>query len=80
MSTRAYRLALVGSVLAWFLLGLHAPILHQITAHHRAPHASVLAAVAVLAAAAVAGLLALLRDPRGAGASDVSPRAGVGRA
>jgi hypothetical protein len=67
MSTRSYRLVLVGCMLSWFLLGMHTPLLHQFTAHGRAPHAGILAVLAVLAAGAVAGLWALLRAPgRGA--------------
>ncbi|GJG85223.1 hypothetical protein tb265_04040 [Gemmatimonadetes bacterium T265] len=51
-------------MLSWFLLGLHAPILHAATAHARAPRPSVLVAVAFLTAAALAGLWVLLRAPR----------------
>jgi hypothetical protein len=64
MSTRSYRLAVVGCVLSWFLLGVHAPVLHEITSHGRAPRAPVLAAVALLAGGALAGLWLLLRAPR----------------
>ena len=63
MSTRSYRLVVLGCMLSWFLLGLHAPIVHQLTSHQHAPHTSVLAAVAVLALCALAGSWALLRAP-----------------
>ena len=63
MSTRYYRLTVVGCALAWFLVGLHMPALHDLTAHGRAPHWPVLAMVSFLAVVAVAGLWALLRGP-----------------
>jgi hypothetical protein len=66
MRTRNYRLTVVGCVLSWFLLGLHFPVVHEITAHGRAPHWSVLVIVACIAVAAVGSLWALLR---GAGRS-----------
>jgi hypothetical protein len=68
MTTRAYRLTVLGSALAWFLLGLHAPALHQMTHHGRALPATALGAVLALAACAVAGVWRLLRAPRSGGA------------
>ena len=64
MSTRSYRLVIVGCMLSWFLLGMHAPVVHQITEHGRHPGAHLLVPVALLAAGALAGLWALLRSPR----------------
>ena len=64
MTTRSHRLLVVGCMLSWFLLGMHAPILHEFSEHGRVPSASVLVAVAVLAAAALSGLWLLLRAPR----------------
>lgn len=64
MSTRSYRIVLVACVLSWFLLGMHAPIVHQFVDHGHVPRTSVLVAVACLAAASLAGLVALLRGPR----------------
>jgi hypothetical protein len=64
MTARLYRLTVLGSVFAWFLLGLHVPALHQMTHHGRAPSLTVLGAVAVVAACAVAGVWLLLRTPR----------------
>lgn len=60
MSTRSYRFLLVGCVLAWFLLGMHAPFVHQVIHHGRVMGAPMLLAVALLAVAAVVGLWALL--------------------
>ena len=74
MSTRSYRLTVVGCVLAWFLVGLHLPTLHAMTHGGHAPRASFLAILLALAAAAVAGLWALLRAPgRGAGHAGSGP-------
>jgi hypothetical protein len=64
MSTRSYRFLVVGCMLAWFLLGMHAPIVHQVVEHGRVPRTPVVLAVALLAAAALGGLWALLRVPR----------------
>jgi hypothetical protein len=65
MTERSYRSTVLASALVWFLLGLHAPVVHQLTHHHRMPDTTVLVVIAVLAAAGVASLLALLRDGRG---------------
>jgi len=64
MSTRAYRAAVVGCMLAWFLLGMHAPVLHRISAHGHTPRAPLLAALVVLAVAAMVGVWTLWRYPR----------------
>ena len=63
MSSRAYRLTVIGCALSWFLVGLHAPALHQITHHGRTPSWSVLTVIALLALAACAGVAVLLREP-----------------
>ena len=63
MSERSYRSTVLASALVWFLLGLHAPILHQLTHHHRMPDTTVLVVVALLAVAGIAAVLALLRAP-----------------
>jgi hypothetical protein len=60
---RFYRLTLLVSTVAWFMIGLHVPALHQITHHGAAPSVSVLVAMAVLAGVAVLGLWVLLRAP-----------------
>jgi len=71
MSERAYRSTVVASALVWFLLGLHAPVVHQLTHHHRMPDTTVLVVVALLAVAGVVSVVALLRGGRG----DVAPHA-----
>ena len=63
MTTRSYRLTVVGGSLAWLLLGMHLPTAHEVMDHGRVPPPSVLAASAVLAAIGVAALWALLRAP-----------------
>jgi len=64
MSTRSYRLTVLGCALSWLLLGLHLPTLHAMTHHGRAPTVAVLGAVALLAIMAAASLLVLLRAPQ----------------
>ena len=61
MSERTYRSTVLASALVWFLLGLHAPMVHQLTHHNRMPDTTALVVVAVLAIAGVVTLLALLR-------------------
>ena len=73
MSERAYRSTVLASALVWFLLGLHAPVVHQITYHHRMPDTTVLVVVAVLAVLGIVCLVALLRAPRGGGAGGGTP-------
>ena len=65
MSERSYQSTVLASALVWFLLGLHAPMLHQITHHNRMPDTTVLIIMAVLAIAGVVSVLALLRGGRG---------------
>ena len=61
MSVRAHRLTTLFCAAMWFLLGMHAPLVHSVTHHGRTPSWNVLAMVAVVAAAAVAALVVLLR-------------------
>jgi hypothetical protein len=63
MRTHYYRLTVIGCALAWFLLGAHLPILHEITHHGRTPSWTVLVAVAGVALAALLGVVLLLRAP-----------------
>jgi len=63
MPTRSYRLTVVGCALAWFLVGLHLPTLHELRHDGFAPHWTVLAMLALLGVVAVAALRALLRAP-----------------
>ena len=64
MSERSYRSTVLASALVWFLLGLHAPVLHQLTHHNRMPDTTVLVVIAVLAVLGIVCVLALLRTPR----------------
>ena len=66
MSERSYRSTVLASALVWFLLGLHAPVLHQVTHHHRMPDTTILVVVALLAVAGVISVVALLRSGRNA--------------
>ncbi|HTK49439.1 MAG TPA: hypothetical protein VL328_15780 [Gemmatimonadaceae bacterium] len=61
MSIRSYRLTLVICALAWFLVGLHAPLLHAWTSHGHAPDATVAIATSLLAITAIVALVMLLR-------------------
>jgi len=64
MSTPLYRLMVVACALAWFLVGLHAPMLHQISEHGRSPAASLLVILALLVVVASGTVGLLLRAPR----------------
>jgi uncharacterized membrane protein len=68
MSERSYRSTVVASAIVWFMLGLHAPLLHQITHHNRMPDTTVLIVMAALAVAGVVSVVALLRGGRGGAA------------
>lgn len=61
MSTRSYRLTLVVCALAWFMVGMHTPLLHAWTSHGHAPSMAALIATLLLAITAVVALVALLR-------------------
>jgi len=63
MTTRSYRLTVVGCAIAWLLLGLHLPTPHELMDHGRVPGPPVLAVSAVLAVIGTAALWALLRAP-----------------
>ena len=70
-----YRLMVIGSALAWFMVGLHVPIFHEMTDHGGTVSTSVMVIVALLIVAAVAGLWALLRLPaRWSGADGAGTR------
>jgi hypothetical protein len=60
---RFYRPTVVGCALAWFLVGLHAPTLHELLDHGWHPPAAVAAMTALLAALGAAAVWALLRAP-----------------
>ena len=61
MSTRSYRLTLLVCALAWFMVGMHTPLLHAWTSHGRAPSAAALIGTLLLAITAIGALVALLR-------------------
>ena len=61
MPTRYYRPTVLGCVLAWFLVGLHVPALHEIVDHGAAPSPTVLGATSLLTVAGLAALWRLLR-------------------
>jgi len=72
MSTSTFRLTVVACALSWLLVGMHAPIVHQITEHGRIPSVPLLIAVVLLLVAAVATLGTLLRAaPRSGGGAPV---------
>jgi hypothetical protein len=72
MSTSSFRLTAVACALSWLLVGMHTPIVHQITHHGRTRSAPVLIAVAAVLTIAVATLSALLRAaPRPGGGTPV---------
>ena len=63
MTTRSYRLTVVGCALAWLLLGLHLPTPHELMDHGRVPPPPVLALSMVLAVIGTAALWVLIRAP-----------------
>jgi uncharacterized membrane protein YuzA (DUF378 family) len=58
MPMRYYRLTIVVCALAWLMIGMHMPVLHQITHHGRMPSMSL---IVLLAAFCVIGIAALVR-------------------
>jgi hypothetical protein len=64
MSTRLYKLTVVACALGWFLVGLHAPVLHEITEHGRVPRASILVILALLVVIASGSVVTLFRAAR----------------
>jgi len=67
MSEQPYRLTVLACAASWLMVGLHAPVLHQLMHHGRNPGWAMLAAIALLAAAGVATLVALLKSAPGGG-------------
>ena len=63
MSTPIYRLTVVACALAWFLVGLHAPVVHQFTNHGRIPGASLSVILVLLVVVASGSVWTLLRVP-----------------
>ena len=69
MPVRRYRLALLACVGSWFLVGLHLPALHEMTAHDGRLDATVVVVTSLLAVTALGTLWRLLRAPAGAAGS-----------
>jgi uncharacterized membrane protein YqjE len=61
MSTNQYRLTVLFSAFIWFLLGLHAPIVHQVREHGRWPSTGVTLAVVGVMLLALASVVRLWR-------------------
>ncbi len=59
----SYRLTVLGSAVAWLLVGLHLPTLHELADHGWAAPAPVRAVTALLALAGSGLLWTLLRTP-----------------
>ena len=60
-----YRSTVIGCAFAWFMVGLHFPMFHEITDHGASVSWPVMAIVTCLIIAAIAGLWVLLRAPAG---------------
>ena len=66
MSLGQHRLVLVGGALAWLLLGMHYPIVHQFTHHGRTPQLGLVALFALFAVLGIGALVLLWpRRPHG---------------
>ena len=61
MSTSQYRLTVVICAAAWFLIGMHSPVVHEILDHGFVPHWPLLAILAMLILLGCATLWSLLR-------------------
>lgn len=69
MHPNLYRLTVVGCALAWFLLGAHMPILHEMTHHGRTPSWTVVVGVGGVTLVALTAVVLLLRTPARPGSS-----------
>ncbi len=74
MTMRFYRLTLIGCALSWFMVGLHVPVLHELTHPGHAIAWPPVVATLLLLASGIATLWMLLRatspfatDPRSGG-------------
>jgi hypothetical protein len=61
MPTKVYRLNVIATALAWFLLGLHAPVVHQIVDHGQRPSVGLMIALSSVTLISLASLIELLR-------------------
>lgn len=62
MST--HRLLVLACAIAWFLLGMHMPAIHNLTSHGEEMPVVVLGAIVLMAVVALASLWRLLRAPQ----------------
>ncbi|HEY0970306.1 MAG TPA: hypothetical protein VGE02_04950 [Gemmatimonadales bacterium] len=61
MPRRYYTLTVLGSALSWLLVGLHLPVVHEVTHHGARPHWGVLILIAIFSVSAIRGTWILLR-------------------
>ena len=61
---RFYRTTVVACAVAWLLLGMHLPTVHEVMDHGWRPNGTPLVVTLLLGVLAGAGLVALLRMPR----------------
>ena len=62
MSAFTYRLVVMGSLVASFLVGMHMPLLHEVVEHGASPFSAAIIFTLVLFVATIAGGWALLRQ------------------
>jgi hypothetical protein len=61
MSRSTYRVTVLTCVAAWFLIGMHSSVVHEIVDHGRVPHWSALALFTLFVLVGCASLWLLLR-------------------
>ena len=61
MRMSPYRFTVIICVAAWFLIGIHSPLVHEVVDHGLRPHWSVVAVVAAFVLVGCASLWSLLR-------------------
>ena len=64
MSRKSYTMMVLGCALSWLLVGLHAPVLHELSHTDVPPRWGLLGLVGLLALGAVGVTWLLLRVPR----------------
>lgn len=64
MNTRKYQLVVIGTAVSSFFVGMHVPMLHDMTHVNHSPRWAILGFTTMLAVAAIAGMWTLLRTPR----------------
>lgn len=63
MTSLHYRLAVIVCVVSWLLVGLHAPVLHELTAPAAGPRPGAVILFGVFVLIGIAALWSLLRAP-----------------